>query len=129
MKKLLPILILLIFVISAFAGINNVGDPRVVTQNAIKTDGSTPNKWVKEDNDSPAQVNTVVTSNDYLSYTTNSDGIVLTLANGTSNVKLFALTGQLLWTGDLTPGRFFIPTRPGIFFLRVNNKSYKVICK
>jgi len=129
MKKLLPILIMLIFVISAFAGINNVGDPRVVTQSAVKADGSTPNKWVKEDNDNPTQVNTVVTSNDNLSYTTNSDGIVLTLANGTSNVKLFALTGQLLWTGDLTPGRFFIPTRPGIFFLRVNNKSYKVICK
>jgi len=129
MKQLLPILILLIFAISAFAGINSIGDPRVVTQNVVKTDGSTPNKWVKEENESPTQVNTVVTSNDNLTYTTNFDGIVLTLANGTSNVKLFALTGQLLWTGDLTPGRFFIPTRPGIFFLRVNNKSYKVICK
>jgi len=26
-------------------------------------------------------------------------------------------------------GRFFIPTRQGIYFLRINNKSYKVICK
>lgn len=129
MKQLLPILFLMIIFSSAFAGEKKDGDPRAVTQNVVKNDGSTPTKWVKDDNDSPAQVNTVVTSNDNLTYTTNSDGIVLTLANGTSNVKLFALTGQLLWTGDLTPGRFFIPTRPGIFFLRVNNKSYKVICK
>jgi len=42
---------------------------------------------------------------------------------------LFALTGQLLWSGNLVQGRFFIPVRQGIYFLRINGKSYKVICK
>ena len=129
MKQFLPILFLFISFASVFASNKNEGDPRVSVQNGAKTDGSIPNAWVKGEVENIPQANTLVNGNDNLTYTTNADGIVLTLANGTSTVKLFALTGQLLWTGDLTPGRFFIPTRPGIFFLRVNNKSYKVICK
>jgi hypothetical protein len=48
---------------------------------------------------------------------------------GTNKIKLFALTGQLLFNGELSQGRFFIPTKQGIYFLRINNKSFKVICK
>lgn len=62
-------------------------------------------------------------------YSTTHEGIYLTLSGATSSVKLFALTGQLIWSGDLVRGKFFIPTGAGIFFLRINNKSYKIICK
>ncbi len=66
---------------------------------------------------------------DGISYNANADGILLNLAKPTNNVKLFALTGEIYWSGNLVQGRFFIPARPGIYFLRINNKSYKVVCK
>jgi hypothetical protein len=66
---------------------------------------------------------------DGFSYYTTSGGIFLILPRPNNNVRLFALTGQLLWSGELVSGRFFIPTKSGIYFLRVNNKSYKVSCK
>lgn len=66
---------------------------------------------------------------DGFSYYTTSGGIFLILPRPNNNVRLFALTGQLLWSGELVSGRFFIPTKPGIYFLRVNNKSYKVSCR
>ena len=40
-----------------------------------------------------------------------------------------AKIGDVVWQGNLVQGRFFIPMRPGVYFLRVNNKSYKVICR
>ncbi len=62
-------------------------------------------------------------------YSSNAGGIFLTLPKSTNSIKLFALTGQLIWSGDLVQGKFYIPTGPGIYFLRINNKSYKVSCK
>lgn len=66
---------------------------------------------------------------DGFSYYTSTGGVYLTFTRANNNVKLFALTGQLIWSGELVSGRFFIKTGEGIYFLRVNNKSYKVSCK
>jgi hypothetical protein len=63
------------------------------------------------------------------SYYTTAKGIYLIFPKTNNNVKLFALTGQLMWSGELVSGRFYIPTGRGIYLLRVNNKSYKVSCK
>lgn len=76
----------------------------------------------------PASASQLVVA-DGFSYYTTSGGIFLILPRPNNNVRLFALTGQLLWSGELVSGRFFIPTKPGIYFLRVNNKSYKVSCR
>ncbi|KAB2828647.1 MAG: hypothetical protein LWW91_10375 [Bacteroidales bacterium] len=66
---------------------------------------------------------------DGFSYYTTQNGIYLIFPKTNNNVKLMALTGQLIWSGELVSGRFYIPTGRGIYFLRVNNKSYKVSCK
>jgi len=66
---------------------------------------------------------------DGFSYYTTQQGIYLIFPKTNNNVKLVALTGQLIWSGELVSGRFYIPTGRGIYFLRVNNKSYKVSCK
>jgi hypothetical protein len=66
---------------------------------------------------------------DGFSYYTTQNGIYLIFPKTNNNVKLVALTGQLIWSGELVSGRFYIPTGRGIYFLRVNNKSYKVSCK
>ncbi len=91
-----------------------------------KIDGSTNSSWNKSDNETPSQT---TQTNEAVSFSANSEGIFITILNGTNKIKLFSLTGQQLLNGDLTQGRFFIPTRKGIYFLRINNKSYKVICK
>lgn len=65
---------------------------------------------------------------DFTYYTTTS-GIYISFQKPNNNVKLFALTGQVLWSGELVSGKFFIPTGEGIFFLRVNNKTHKISCK
>ncbi len=74
-------------------------------------------------------INQQVVSAEGFSYYTTVDGIYIYFPKTDNNVRLFALTGQLLWSGELVSGRFFIPTGQGIFFLRVNNKSYKISCK
>ena len=66
---------------------------------------------------------------DGFSYYTTQNGIYLIFPKANNNVKLVALTGQLIWSGELVSGRFYIPTGRGIYILRVNNKSYKVSCK
>lgn len=66
---------------------------------------------------------------DGFSYYTTQNGIYLIFPKTNNNVKLVALTGQLIWSGELVSGRFYIPTGRGIYFLKVNNKSYKVSCK
>ncbi len=65
---------------------------------------------------------------DFTYYTTSS-GIYISFKNTNNDVRLFALTGQVLWSGELVSGKFFIPTGEGIFFLRVNNKTHKISCK
>ncbi len=73
--------------------------------------------------------NQQIISAEGFSYYTTSSGIYISFPKPNNYVRLFALTGQLIWSGELVSGRFFIPTGEGIFFLRVNNKSYKVSCK
>lgn len=95
----------------------------------IKIDGSAQSGWVKGDNDNTSTPTTQTNINESVSFSSTSEGIFVTILNGTNKIKLFALTGQLIFNGDLTQGRFLIQTRKGIYFLKINNKSYKVICK
>ena len=102
---------------------------RGVVQNTIvKIDGS-QNSFSKGDNEASAGLNSQISGNENVNFSSTSEGIFVTILSGTNKIKLFALTGQLLLNGDLRQGSFFIPTRKGIYFLRVNNKSFKVICK
>jgi hypothetical protein len=95
----------------------------------IRIDGSAPSGWVKGDNEGSTANSTPVTGNENVNFNSTAEGIFINILNGTNKIKLFALTGQLLSSGDLNQGRWFIPTRKGIYFLKINNKSYKVICK
>lgn len=83
--------------------------------------------WNKE-NDTP-QTNPQQTITEGITISTKQNGISITMPKAVANVKLFSLTGELVWAGNLVQGRFFIPTHAGIYFLRVNNKSHKVVCK
>ena len=121
MKRYLLITLVLVFILSASAENKNTGDPRTPV-------AKTESAWSKADTDPPAGTN-VQTITDGITYFSTADGIFITLPKATSNVKLFALTGEVVWSGNLVQGRFFIPTRQGIYFLRINNKSYKVVCK
>lgn len=66
---------------------------------------------------------------DDFTYYTSSSGIYISFQKPNNEVKLFALTGQVLWSGESVSGKFYIPTGEGIFFLRVNNKTHKISCK
>jgi hypothetical protein len=128
MKQIYTILLFLIVLFSLSAQNSSKTDSRPQNQNVVlKIDGASG--WSKADNDSPAAQGTPIVSNENVTFSSNSEGIFITVNAGTNKIKLFALTGQLLLNGDLSQGRFFIPTRKGIYFLRINNKSYKVICK
>ncbi len=85
--------------------------------------------WTKTENETAAIPNPLINIAEGISYGTTSEGILLIMPKASSTVKLFALTGDVVWQGNLVQGRFFIPMRPGVYFLRVNNKSYKVICR
>lgn len=91
----------------------------------IEGEGQIPENTSKKD----TTVNQQVIKADGFSYYTTAAGIYIYFPKPNNYVRLFALTGQLIWSGELVSGRFFIPTGEGIYFLRVNNKSYKVICK
>ncbi|HEY6913954.1 MAG TPA: T9SS type A sorting domain-containing protein, partial [Paludibacter sp.] len=105
-------------------------EPRATGQTTvIRIDGSTQNAWIKGDNDATTTVNTTTSGSETVSFSSTADGIFITILSGTNKIKLFALTGQLLFNGDLTQGRFLIQARKGIYFLKINNKSFKVICK
>ena len=122
MKRIIAVLLFnLIFLVCVFADGKNPEDPRTAT-------GKPESSWNKQENDTPTGTN-VQTIADGISYSSTAEGIFIVLPKATSNVKLFALTGEVVWSGNLVQGRFFIPTRQGIYFLRINNKSYKVICK
>ncbi len=82
------------------------------------------NKQIMEITQSPLIVLT-----EGISYGTSDEGILLVLAKPTNNVKLITLTGDVFWSGNLVQGKFFIPVKQGIYFLKINNKSYKVVCK
>jgi hypothetical protein len=85
---------------------------------------------MKIDNDASSGSGTPALGNENVSFYSTSDGIYVSINSGGSNkIRLYALTGQLLSNGDLSQGLFFTPTRRGIYFLKINNKTYKVICK
>jgi hypothetical protein len=129
MKRMLTLLFLCVSVVGMIAQITSKGDFRTSNQNVvIKIEGN-QNGWVNRDNDVSSDKSTPALGNENVSYNVTSEGIYFTINNGTNKIKLFALTGQLLLDGDLTQGRFFIPTRKGIYFLKINAKSYKVVCK
>lgn len=116
------VLLLFIFIISKiYADNKNTGDQRTVI---LKTE----NGWSKTDYETPP-ISSIQTVSEGISYSANSDGIFIILPKASNNVKLLAMTGEVVWSGNLVQGRFFIPTRQGIYFLKVNNKSYKIICK
>jgi len=93
----------------------------------IKIEGT--GQFSRTDTERSVSSNQQVTVADGFSYYTSTGGIYLIFTKPNNNVRLFALTGQLIWGGELVSGRFFIQTGEGIYFLRVNNKSYKVSCK
>ena len=129
MKQIITLLFLLVTFIPVFAQTTNKGEARTATQNVfVKIDGA-QNSWIKGDNEGSKGVSTPALGNENVSYSSTSEGIYVSILKGTNKIRLFALTGQMLLNGDLTQGRFFIPTHRGIYFLKVNNKSYKVICK
>lgn len=121
MKTLLFYVSLFLFVLAANAQNKSASDHRPTV---VKSESG----WNKTDNDTQ-QGGNVQTATDGIVFSTNSEGILITLPKAIGNVKLFSLTGEVVWTGNLVQGRFFIPTRAGIYFLKVNNKSYKVVCK
>ncbi|MDD2284540.1 MAG: hypothetical protein PHQ11_03970 [Paludibacter sp.] len=93
----------------------------------VKIEGA--GQFSRTDADKSAPANQQIILAEGFSYYTTPAGIYMYFPRPNNNVRLFALTGQLIWSGELVSGRFFIPTGVGIYFLRVNNKSYKVSCK
>ncbi|HEY6915050.1 MAG TPA: T9SS type A sorting domain-containing protein [Paludibacter sp.] len=130
MKQLYTLLFLFVSITCLFAQNTAKNEPRATGQTTvIRIDGSTQNAWIKGDNDAATTVNTTTSGSETVSFSSTADGIFITILSGTNKIKLFALTGQLLFNGDLTQGRFLIQARKGIYFLKINNKSFKVICK
>lgn len=129
MKQVLLLSCFLIFTYSLRAQYTTKGDLRYANQTFTIIEGNTQNEWVKGEVDTPPSSNNQTWANDYVSFNANSEGIFIIVNSGKNKVKLFALTGQMLLDGDLAQGRFFIPAKKGIYFLRVNTKSFKVICK
>jgi hypothetical protein len=129
MKQVFILISLFLFIGLNYAQNNSKTESHSTAQNAIvKIDGS-QNSWPKGDNDNSTGSSSQTSGTENVSFNATSEGIFVTILSGTNKIKLFALTGQLLLNGDLKQGTFFIPTRNGIYFLRVNNKSFKVICK
>lgn len=129
MKYFYIFIFIFLFIGLTYAQNNGKNESHSAAQNTIvKIDGS-QNSWPKGDIDNSAGSNSQTYGTDNVTFNATSEGIFVTILSGTNKIKLFALTGQLLLNGDLKQGTFFIPTRNGIYFLRVNNKSFKVICK
>jgi hypothetical protein len=129
MKRILTYIFLFVSVVTIYAQNTSKVDSRITNQTTvIRIDGSTQTIWEK-DYDTPTPTNTITTVNENVSFYSTSEGIYITILSGTNKIKLFALTGQLLFNGDLAQGRLYILTRKGIYFLKVNNKSFKVICR
>ena len=129
MKSLITILFLSLFVVQVSSQNNGKNDSHAPAQTMIvKIDGS-QNTWPKGEIENTAGQSSQALGTENVTFSATSEGIFVSILNGANKIKLFALTGQLLLNGELKQGSFFIPTRKGIYFLRVNNKSFKVICK
>jgi hypothetical protein len=128
MKRTMLMVFWLALATMLFAGSYSPDDPRSsAQQGVVKSDAASGQNWLKQDNSSSPSNQSQNLDN--VNFSATSEGIYLSLGSGMYNVKLFALTGQLLWSGDLVQGKFFIPARKGIYFLRINGKSFKVVCK
>ncbi len=129
MKRIFTLFLLCVGVTILYAQSIPKADNHTNSQTVvIKIEGN-QNGWVKSDNDSQStNANSTINTENVRFYGT-TEGIYVTINGGNNKIKLFALTGQLLYNGDLTQGRFLIQTRTGIYFLRINNKNFKVICK
>lgn len=125
MYKKLYILFLIVLMFSSLAKLPAQQDQN--RPSVIRIDGL--GEFPRTDTERLSQTNQQIVSAEGFSYYTTSAGIYMYFPRQNNNVRLFALTGQLLWSGELVSGRFFIPTGEDIYFLRVNNKSYKVSCK
>ncbi|MDR0371772.1 MAG: T9SS type A sorting domain-containing protein [Prevotellaceae bacterium] len=82
-----------------------------------------------QDQEKNTTESTVTTIEDGFSYAITAEGIKLSISKKNISVRLFDLTGQLLWSGQALQGSFLIPVNPGIYILRMNHKSHKIICK
>lgn len=122
-RKIIAMSCLVFFCANSFAQNTSRGDLHVTNQNMIIR--------IEDKGDNEASSGTIIPAyvNENVSFTTTSEGIYITILSGSNKIRLLALTGQLLLAGDLTQGRFFIPTRKGIYFLKINNKNYRIICK
>jgi len=130
MKRIFTLLFLAITTVGMYAQSNQKGDSHSVNQNTIiRIEGSVQGGWFKGDTDNSAGTTAPALGNENVSYSGTAEGIYVTILSGTNKIKLYALTGQLLFNGVLTQGRFLIRASTGIYFLKINNKSYKVICK
>lgn len=128
-KRIISASLLMLFLANAFAQNASKGDVHSNNQNMIIRIDGAQNVWVKGEVDPATGNNVPATGNENVSFIGTSDGIYITIISGSNKIKLLALTGQLLLEGELTQGRFFIPTHKGIYFLKINTKNYKVICK
>lgn len=130
MKQLSTILFLCICLIPAFSQSGNKTENKSSGQGTVvRIDGQGQNGWMKGGDDTPNSTSQPTIVNDNVSFYSTPDGIIITINSGANKIKLYALTGQLLFNGELNQGRFLIQTRKGIYFLKINNNSYKVICK
>jgi hypothetical protein len=125
MCKRLYILFLIVVMFSFLAELPAQQDQN--RPSVIRIEGA--GEFSRTDSERSSATSQQIISAEGFSYYTTSAGIYMYFPRPNNNVRLFALTGQLLWSGELVSGRFFIPTGEGIYFLRVNNKSYKVSCK
>ena len=129
MKRIITLLLLIIISIGLFPQ-NSKGDFHSSNRNIINRNDGKQYGWLKIDNDASSVSGTPALDNENVSFYSTSDGIYVSINSSVINkIKLYALTGQLLSNGDLSQGLFFSPTRRGIYFLKINNKTYKVICK
>lgn len=120
MKRYIPVILLLAITLFTVAQTRNATDVRPGAERAEAD-------WSRQISEI-SQTQSIVLA-EGISYNANAEGILLSLAKPTGNVKFLTLTGEVFWSGNLVQGRFFIPAKPGIYFLRINNKSYKVVCK
>ena len=130
MKRIITYLFLFVSTTAVFAQFTTKTDPHSVGQNTIiRIDGASQNSWIK-DNDPSSNSNVPISGNENVGVYSNSEGIFVTILGGTNKIKLLRITGQLLLNCDnITQGKFFIQTKKGIYFLKINNKSYKVVCR
>lgn len=70
-----------------------------------------------------------VTKNPSIDYYSTSNGIVLKLGNTASTLMIYNITGQEIYRNASIAGTQLIKLKTGIYFVKINNKSYKVICK